>query len=812
MQIITTHQTPFHFNSFDLFHSTTMQQSTRTKKGTRTPASSGSKTKKSDTPVKFTPPRKRTAGFFSQDTNHQRDEPILNGELLPTATFSLKDQIHFALIPVTLRQSLYIRLTSPQRQCESVLIQGLAYQGSPTDNVNTLEQIAERLFAGGITLNLAEMRRDGEAMTAVRNQKLENATTCGTMGSSNKGISLCINLASPGPSGESTLDGNRYVPTQFYDLPVSKQQRDGKRIYDITAQFTVTIQTCAARPDMMNSIIQSADSMDPNWRMLVIATWMFKDLNLAASTILMDMDTIFHDKLSDEEYAYFIHNVITAPAKPYFTNEDESTATLNGGGYALWLYTDLDNPIHMTVRNKLLTALLGSPTSPLGLGSINGIKMVYYQPTSRNNPMRLNISDLPSDILQPDIWIVRMANLPREITTSHMLILLIEGYRFDKTDILNIFLEQDCLNASGITAAAANHKCMILLLTSADVLRTVLGSRVMMIQDLQRAYQSDMTDEIDQEVSANPITITSPNLTSSTLQRLPEQGPMRRLSRLSLSAQAIEAKIGPEDAPADHHNFTAPWTNSTPPTGRQDSATDSPLMQDWNRAALSLSERLSSTGYSSTTLSTSSSSSSTPHLWASSSSVSSTPQLGTHSSPRNDSRRASPKRTRDMVNTGASPSGLTVSTPTSTPTGSPSRPPLPPGIPLYTPAPRVSDRSLTTMSTQDIMNLLHDRAHADPSGKEGVQILDRSSQLARTLRDGGRLPYHDSQRLIGQSDAHRDPSPVPPLYNLPLPRFTPLVHTSLTDIESDFYEVGNTSAVMTEDVNTFGGSVQQYQA
>ena len=164
-----------------------------------------------------------------------------------------------------------------------------------------------------------------------------------------------------------------------------------------------------------------------------------------------------------------------------------------------------------------------------------------------------------------------------------------------------------------------------------------------------------------------------------------------------------------------------------------------------------------------------------------------------------------------MVNTGAFLSGLHLNTPPSTPLGSPLRPPLPPGNPPYAPAPRVSNRSLTSMSTQDIMNLLHDRAHNDPTGQEGVQILDRASQLARTLRDQGGLPYQDSQRLIGQSDAHRDPPAVPPLYNLPLPRFTTLVQTTLTDIESDFYEVGNSSVAMTEEEDTIGGSVQQYQ-
>jgi hypothetical protein len=37
------------------------------------------------------------------------------------------------------------------------------------------------------------------------------------------------------------------------------------------------------------------------------------------------------------------------------------------------------------------------------------------------------------------------------------------------------------------------------------------------------------------------------------------------------------------------------------------------------------------------------------------------------------------------------------------------------------------------------------------------------------------------------------------------------VQTTLTDIEADFYEVGNSSVAMTEEEDTLGGSVQQYQ-
>jgi hypothetical protein len=223
---------------------------------------------------------------------------------------------------------------------------------------------------------------------------------------------------------------------------------------------------------MWNTAIQETDALDPNWRSLIMFTWLHPQLDTLIGPLMQDTDILLRHILSPTEYAFFEANTIIGPITPYITDSAGSSQEFKGGGVGIWLHTDLDNVMQMTTRNKVLTACLGSTQSPTGLGTTLGVKVVYYQSTSDTQPLKLNIDTIPEEHRTSDIWFAKFSNLPPQITSHKMLIILQEGYHFAPEDICNIYLEYDQLNDRDVSLNARGVPCMMVLFSSPDGVRT----------------------------------------------------------------------------------------------------------------------------------------------------------------------------------------------------------------------------------------------------------------------------------------------------------------------------------------------------
>ena len=645
----------------------------------------------------------------------------------------------------SLLATLLARARNEHYARESVLIQGLHYQGNQQVNIVTIEQIFERLHMSHMTLHRDELRPEGKIMTAIRNQLAENAATCGVMGSTNKTISLCINLAKPEYSGEST--NNHLLPTSLrFDLPLHKRPGD-KRIYNVRVPFSATVQTTPRRDSMWNHNSEAKDISEANWRLTFMLAWFHKDLDFTIATLIMDMDTLFRSVLTEVQHEYLVQNIIVSPIKPYYTMDGEPHPLLKGGGVGVWIYGELENDMYMTMRNKLLHALVGTLSAPYGLATMNGIRTVFYQPTSESQPYLLDTANIPKKHMKHDYWLIRFTNLPTDITTLHMLTLLTHGYKLDSGDILNILMEFDRLNDNNIAVKARGQPCMTLILASADVLRTILTHRNMIIQDLQHAYQSGLaTAAALREDPSLRINITSPHATPTSKQSLPrlrEKGLTRQLTRLTHTKAEIHALSQPQDDTASEI-LCAPWYNT-------DQTNTDPL------PAQSLPPPTSQSS----------------HPWLTPNVTGATPSRSHLSTPpRTNTRGESPKRGRggDYVTSsyGALQQLSILETPFTNGTGRP--PPSPP-----VPAAHSSLDTTLACIRQDALN--------DSTKQTGVTILEWAIELAVTLRDADHLPEDSAWRLVGASGCAGESS-VTPSYNLPPWGHNSPTHNSTPDFQS----------------------------
>ena len=728
-------------------------------KSASTKGRASSSSKKSQPPKQsniFSPTRTRTPFFDQPEPLHPLDLPRHMG--LSPAQFSLLHEIHHVGFVPTLLATLIARAHNEHNPRESVLIQGLQYQGSQQVSVITIEQIFERLHLAHIPLHRDDLRPEGKIMIAIRNQLAENAATCGVMGSTNKAISLCINLAKPEYSGEST--NNHLIPTSLkFDLPLHKRPGD-KRIYNVRVPFSVTVQTTPRRDSMWNHNSEAKDLNEANWRLTFMMTWLHKDLDFTIATLIMDMDMLFRNALTEAQHEYLVQNIVVSPIKPYFTNDGEPNPLLKGGGVGVWIYGELENTMYMTMRNKLLNALIGAPSAPYGLATMNGIRTVFYQSPSESQPFLLDTANIPKDHMVNDYWLVRFINLPTDITTLHMLTLLTHGYKLGNDDILNIVMEFDRLNDNNISMPARGQPCMTLLLASADVLRTILTYRSMILQDLQHAYQSGLA--IAAALRDDPslcIGISSPHATPTSRQSLPrlgEKGLTRQLAHLTHTKAEIHeiARLLDDTAPEIQ---CAPWYNT-------DQTSMDPLpVQDLPPPISRPSNPWSTTSASDTTLLRG-------HLFA--------------SPPRTNTRGESPKRGRggDYV-TPTHRQLHQMSLRETPPTNGTGRPPPSPPTPAAHPS---LDITLARIR-QDALN--------DPTKQLGVKLLDWAIDLAVLLRDADHLPEDSAWRLVGQSGCAGESS-VTPSYNLP-----PWGHNSPTrDSHSDFQLVNDSMDVADETI------------
>ena len=734
LQIIHQTQHPFQFSPIDHPSSTMNSQNSRTPKATKALNTRGhrptsqpknqSLPRQPKPPTVFTPTTKRVS-YFTQNTPPPLPVPFVDrSELVP---FLTDNETHTTLFPASLFQCLRDRLFQEHPPKSSVILQGLAHTGDATTNIFTMESIFERLHLLGITLDAADIQSGGVILDAVRKQTADNGRAHGVLGSSNKGISLSLNLATPGTSGETMFGSSRYPTSMHCNMLINKRDA-AKRIYDISVRFSITFQTIPRCEDMRNHVIQSIDSLDPNWRMLFTATWLHKDLNVKSTSIIIDLDQVFRQVLSDTEYQYFIENIIVAPVKPYITDEDGPVNSLQGGGVSYHLRTDLDDPLQMTTRRKVLHHLMGAYNSSTGNGMLNGIGMVYYQPPSEDQPLLLSTSTIRQELLTPTIWLVRFSNLPQAISPYHMLILLLEGYHFNPADILNIVMDLDQLNDNQIHIADRTKPSMLILLASPEVLRTFLVHSALILADLQQQYQNaPETRQALIDDPTNQIILSSPHKNSTTLPRLPSDGLYRHLSPLSLSAEAIHQRVQAGHDPTNGlASERAPW--ATPPSQKhRPPFTPTP--------------------------------STTPHVQTSSRQERPLPSSSLFHSPSSSSSRSeSPKRARDgsTVTQVQSLQSLTLSPPTT-----PISPPL--------------TQPSSIFALGYTLRSLRQRAFDDQTGATGRDILMWAHTLAKTLRDANLLPDADTWTIVGPT--HDQPTPPEgttdhPMYNITLPEPT----------------------------------------
>ena len=496
------------------------------------------------------------------------------------------------VLPATLHEALWIR--SPYRQtsltgcAQAVILQGFKHLQSPTANAEAMPMIADFLKEGGISLDPTDLTADGPVIRALRSFDGTNGAACGYIGSTNEGLSLVCKLLRPVPSLEATVATPQLI-LRSVDLAVAVQKNSmHKRTTNITAKFSLTAIPLSHRRDLLCENIDTAHTLDPNWHLLFMVGVLHKDLNHLRGSLMQDVDLLIDNLLTPEESQYFTENSLITPLTVHcHTSDNQDDPDFpRTHGFAIHQFTVLDNPLHMQVRTRILTALFQNPKQYTAMGNFHGIRPILFQSSDPKMNQQVDTSCVPPEVRAPYFWTISFHNLPPALDSHTIYLILTYGFGFAASDILSVSTHQDQLHKTDVPVLTRFQACTTLLLASADVLRTLISYQAPIIDAFvllapatttpNRTTTPPSSSSSSSSSPAPPVTWYSPHFPSAHNDRpLEIDGPFRRLSKLQLNCADLN-RLRADRRPATNEPTPAMWSatvdqptvfsSPTPPT------------------------------------------------------------------------------------------------------------------------------------------------------------------------------------------------------------------------------------------------------
>ena len=546
----------------------------------RQPKSSSAKTSPRGT--RNSTPRRSPAPTFVPVSPASR---LVFREPAPPAVFTTRDDMFHLQFAAPLRESLFDRsdpLLADDSPKASLLLQGLPWAGNVDKEREVMTCIYDRLCEAGMILDPSQFTDTQSPFFKVfLNRTSENGATTGMLGSGRKTISLLYDLQQPMPSRETTyLNPNVLPPYLDFKLTALKEQKENRTV-DLTTHFTVTPQSMPMNSTMWLETINSSSRLTPRWRPLFFVTWIHAELDFMSGAIRMDLDQLLRQKLPSEDYGYFSDHSIVVPSRPHLAHKEGHFASCGGAGLGYWLYIDPQNSNTSALRRRLLSLLFGDPKTLVAHGTLHGVRTILFQSHEIQNQLTISDYPFPVGLNKLTQWLIAFDNLPFEITTHMLYVLLVHGYGIPADSILNICHDYDVLNHNGISAAERGTPRTVVLFSTPEPALIALHYKLQLRTDIESLFPSDTTPSyMPSRDDTFHVTISSPNMNNGSLPSLPTSAQMQacpplRLSREQLLAlcednSAIPAHSAPSiqlDSPASSNPSTPPRTHATATTG-----------------------------------------------------------------------------------------------------------------------------------------------------------------------------------------------------------------------------------------------------
>ena len=469
--------------------------------------------------------------------------------------FSTKAEMFQLSMQATLRHSLFDR-NDPLPQVEilhrSLLIQGLPWSGSPDKERAVMSSIYDRLYEGGIELEPQQFTNaQTQYYKAFLNRTSENGATTGMLGSGRKTITLLYNLKEPAASRESTyLNPHVLPPYLAFELTALKEQKENRTV-DITTYFTVTPQPMAVDSTMWLDTINSAGRLAPTWRSVFFLTWIHADLDFISGAMRLDIDQFLRQSLPVQDYEYFTQNSIVVPSRPHLDHCEGLYNKCGGAGLSYWLYSDPQNMAATALRRRLLTLLFGEPKNTVAFGLLHGVNTVLFQTQGVQNRLVMSDHPFPTDLHILEHWLVPFDNLPFELNTHMFFVLLVHGFGFPVTSILNICHDYDVLNQNHISAAERATPRTIVMFSAPEPVLLCLHYKRQLTKSIETLFPAEcVPDFLPPRDDTYTIAISSPNLGTGPLPPLPSSArigecPTLCISRTELLALCQDSTVVP---------------------------------------------------------------------------------------------------------------------------------------------------------------------------------------------------------------------------------------------------------------------------
>jgi hypothetical protein len=514
---------------------------------------SGSRQPKKKTTQRRGPPPTPTGQLFVPPSPHSK---LVFPDPVPVPIHTTKEEIFHFMPKWSLREALFHRNDPALAEaflCHSVQIQGLVYAGTADNDKRVMTNIYDCLDSFDIKLDPFHFVNPASPMhKAFYNRTTDNNATKGMMGSTRKTMSLIFNLQEPLPAYEITHRTMDVLPpTLTFEIAALKQEKECRTV-DIATHFTATPQIPQMNETMWLNTIDSANSAAINWHPLFYVTWIHEELDLFAAAIQQDLDHAIRQHLTPEQYDYFKTNLIVSPSRPHLTEQDNRFQNCNGSGIGFWLYSDPRDVLHNATRRRILILLMGSPKTKVAHGTIHGIRTLLFQSSSGQNKLVVSNLTLPTDLTKPTRWFLAFDNLPFEINTHVLYVLLVHGYGLPADTVLNIAHDHDMLNDPSLSTFERGIPRTVVMLSSPEIVHTFLHYKAEITHSISSLFPPDMPSRHPQRDDTFALAITTLNMKKDHLPQLPPtaligQCPDLRLTRHALLALSHDSSAVPAD-------------------------------------------------------------------------------------------------------------------------------------------------------------------------------------------------------------------------------------------------------------------------
>jgi len=236
----------------------------------------------------------------------------------------------------------------------------------------------------------------------------------------------------------------------------------------------------------------------------------------------LDMDQLLRQSLPTQDYEYFAKHSIVVPSRPHLAHREGHFDKCGGAGLSYWLFSDPQNPNTTALRRRLLMLLFGDPKTTVAHGTLHGIRTVFFQTQELQNRLVMSDHPFPADLQTLDHWLVAFDNLPFEMNTHMLFVLLVHGFGFPSHSILNICHEYDVLNQNHISATERATPRTVVMFSTPEPVLLCLHYKRQLTKSIASLFPAEcVPDFLPTRDDTYTIAISSPNMGNGPLPPLP---------------------------------------------------------------------------------------------------------------------------------------------------------------------------------------------------------------------------------------------------------------------------------------------------